>query len=70
MAEKKFKKGDGVEWNTPQGRTKGHVEKVVTDDTQVAGQKLTASKDDPRVIVESDSSGKKAGHNPGSLDKK
>ena len=63
------KKGDHVEWNTPQGRTEGTVEKVVTEDTQVAGQKLKASDDDPRVIVKSDKSGKKAGHKPGSVKK-
>jgi hypothetical protein len=61
--------GDHVEWNTPQGRTEGTVEKVVTDDTRVAGQKLKASDDDPRVIVKSDRSGKKAGHKPGSVKK-
>jgi hypothetical protein len=62
--------GDEVTWNTPQGRTKGKVVKKVTSDTKVAGTKLSASKDDPRVIVESDKSGKKAGHKPESVDKK
>jgi hypothetical protein len=64
------KKGDHVEWNTPQGKTEGTVEEVATEDTRVAGQKLKASDDDPRVIVKSAKSGKKAGHKPGSVEKK
>jgi hypothetical protein len=62
-------KGDKVRWNTPQGETTGKVVKVVTSDTKVKGQKLSASEDDPRVIVESDKSGKQAGHKPDSLKK-
>ncbi len=62
-------KGDKVRWNTPQGETTGKVVKVVKSDTKVKGQKLSASQDDPRVIVESDKSGKQAGHKPDSLKK-
>ncbi len=64
---KDFKKGDKVTWNTPQGETEGKVVKTVTDDVKVGGTQLRASKDDPRVIVESDKSGKQAGHKPDSV---
>ncbi len=66
---KDFKKGDKVTWNTPQGETEGKVVKTVTDDVKVGGTQLRASKDDPRVIVESDKSGKQAGHKPDSVKK-
>ncbi len=54
----------------PQGETTGKVVKVVTSDTKVKGQKLSASRDDPRVIVESEKSGKRARHKPESLKKR
>lgn len=63
-------KGDDVTWNTPQGKTEGKVVKKVASNTKVQGTKLSASKDDPRVIVKSDKSGKTAGHKPESVDKK
>lgn len=64
-----LKKGDKVRWNTPQGETSGEVVRIAKSDTQIKGTKLSASKDDPRVIVESDKSGKQAGHKPGSVKK-
>ena len=48
-----FKQGDTVEWNTPQGKTRGTVKKKLTSQTQVGGQKVNASEDDPRYLVES-----------------
>ena len=62
-------RGDTVEWNTPQGKTRGTVKKKLTSDTEVGGQKITASEDDPRYVVESEKSGKEAAHNPDALDK-
>ncbi len=32
-----FKQGDKVEWNTPQGKTRGKVKKL-TSDTEVGGR--------------------------------
>ena len=64
-----FSKGDKVTWNTPQGETSGTVVEVVTSDTSVEGQKLSASPDDPRYIVESEKSGKRAGHTADALTK-
>ena len=62
-----FKPGDKVEWNTPQGKTRGTVKKKLTSDTEVGGQKINASEDDPRYLVESEKSGKEAVHKPDAL---
>ncbi len=70
-----LKKGDKVEWKTPQGKTEGKVVEKVTEEKTVGnkGQKGTTvkgSKDDPRYVVESAKSGKQAAHKPDALDKK
>ncbi len=70
-----LKKGDKVEWKTPQGKTEGKVVEKVTEEKTVgnSGQKGTTvkgSKDDPRYVVESAKSGKQAAHKPSALDKK
>ena len=64
-----FKQGDTVEWNTPQGKTRGTVKKKLTSQTQVGAQKVNASEDDPRYLVESEKSGKEAAHKPNALSK-
>ena len=69
MAQKEFERGETVEWNTPQGKTRGTVRKKLTSDTQVGEQKITASEDDPRYLVESEKSGKAAAHKPDALSK-
>ena len=58
MTQGEFKQGDTVEWNTPQGKT---------PPTQVGGQNINASEDDPRYLVESEKSGKEAAHKPDAL---
>lgn len=70
MAEKKLRKGDEVAWDTSQGETTGKVVEKKTKDFSVKGTKLKASPDDPRYLVESDKSGKRAGHKPDELRKK
>ena len=65
---KSFKAGDQVSWNTSQGKTHGKVKRKLTEDTQVKGQKITASKDDPRYLVVSDKTGEEAAHKPEALD--
>jgi hypothetical protein len=62
-----FNQGDKVEWNTPQGKTRGMVKKKLTSSTEVGGQKINASEDDPRYLVESEKSGKEAAHKPDTL---
>jgi hypothetical protein len=64
-----FKQGDKVEWNTPQGETRGTVKKKLTSNTEVGGQKISASEDDPRYLVESDKSGKEAAHKSDAISK-
>ena len=64
-----LKQGDKVEWNTPQGKTRGTVQKKLTSNTEVGGQKFNASEDDPRYLVESEKSGKEAAHKPDALNK-
>ena len=64
-----FNQGDTVEWNTPQGVTRGTVKKKLTSSTEVGGQKVNASEDDPRYLVESEKSGKEAAHKPDALNK-
>ncbi|WP_207459301.1 DUF2945 domain-containing protein [Azospirillum sp. SYSU D00513] len=67
---KKLHKGDRVEWDTPQGKTNGHVVREQTSETHIKGHKVAASKDDPQYIVESDKSGKRAAHKPEELRKR
>jgi hypothetical protein len=66
---KTFKKGDKVEWNTPQGKTSGTVEKNLTAPTKIKDHKVAASRSNPEYLVESSKSGKKAAHKPQSLTK-
>ena len=66
---KTLKKGDKVEWNTSQGKTRGTVKKKLTSSTQIKGHKVTASKENPEYLVESSKSGDKAAHKPRALKK-
>ena len=69
MPQEELDQGDKVEWNTPQGKTRGTVKKKLTSRTQVGGQTVAASEDDPRYLVESEESGKEAAHKPDALEK-
>ena len=64
-----FKQGDTVEWNTPQGKTRDKIKRKLTSSTEVGGQKVNASEDDPRYLVQSEKSGKEAAHKPDALSK-
>ncbi len=64
-----LKKGDKVSWETSQGKTTGKVIRKQTLDTHIKGHKVKASEEDPQMIVESEKSGKRAAHKPGSLKK-
>lgn len=66
MAES-LKVGDRVSWGTPQGRTQGTVVERKTKDFQLAGQKFTASDDEPAYVVESEKTGKHAAHKGSAL---
>lgn len=69
MAEKTFKAGDKVHWDTPQGETHGTVVKKETSTTKAGGHTAKATKDDPQYRVKSDKSGKEAVHKPDALKK-
>lgn len=73
MAKKQsasLKVGDSVEWNTPQGKTKGKITKKATGTAKAGGHTAKATKAKPQFEVKSEKSGKKAIHQPGSLKKK
>jgi hypothetical protein len=67
---KSFRKGDKVTWETSQGRTHGRVERKLTSETSIKGQKISASEDDPRYLVKSDKSGERAAHKPEALERR
>ena len=69
LMAKDLKKGDPVEWNTPQGKTTGKVKKKVTSFLKIKGHEVKASKDNPEYLVETDKSHKEAAHAPESLRK-
>ena len=64
-----LKQGDSVEWDTPQGKTHGTVEKKLTEPVKIKSHQVEASKDDPEYLVESDKSHKEAAHKPDELKK-
>jgi hypothetical protein len=64
-----LKRGDRVEWSF-RGRTvTGRVRKRLTERTEVGGQVVAASKDDPRYVVRSDKSGRETARRPAALRK-
>jgi hypothetical protein len=69
MAERTFKKGDHVEWDTSQGETQGRVEKKLTEPTKIKSHEVKASKENPEYLVKSDKTGAEAAHKPEALKK-
>ena len=63
----KFKQGDAVEWNSGSGKATGKVVKRITEPTEVDGNKVEASKDNPRYLVENDNTEKVTGHKADAL---
>jgi len=59
--------GDRVSWNTSQGRTRGRVVRKLTSDITIEDFHVTASAGDPKYLVESEKSGKRAAHRPEAL---
>jgi hypothetical protein len=60
-------KGDGVTWNTSQGKTSGTAVEKKTKRFTFDGQDFVPTDDDPYWIVESSKSGKKAAHKESAL---
>lgn len=69
MAKESLKKGDHVEWETPQGKTDGTVKEKLTSPTTIKNHKVTASKENPEYLVEAIKSKKLAAHKPEALKK-
>ena len=65
-----FKEGDRVIWKSHGGNAEGDVLQKITDESELAGRKVRASKDDPQYVVRSDKSGGEAVHKPSALRKK
>lgn len=65
-----FKKGDKVTWQSHGGTAEGEVLRKVTEDTELAGRTVRASKDEPQYLVRSEKSGGEAVHKPDALTKK
>jgi len=53
-----FKRGDRVEWNFRGRIVAGRVRRRLIERTEIGGQVVAASKEDPRYLVRSDKSGK------------
>jgi hypothetical protein len=62
------KSGDRVRWKSHGGEAHGKVVKKQTSTTRIKGQKIAATTEDPRYIVETDE-GKRAAHKPGALNR-
>ena len=61
MAERRFKVGDRVKWNSSGGQAEGKIVRLARASGSIKGFKYRASSDDPRYIVETDE-GKHAAH--------
>ena len=61
------KQGQKVQWHSLPGYVDGEVVEVVYEEKEVDGKKVKASKEDPRVVLKSASSGKTCVHKPEDL---
>lgn len=67
MSDKKFRKGEDVVWKSHGSRVRGKVDQEITSDTEAAGRKVRASKDEPQYKVRSSKTGSDAVHKPSAL---
>ncbi|OWY43563.1 hypothetical protein AA0120_g9306 [Alternaria tenuissima] len=58
------KKGQKVQWHSLPGYVDGEVVEVLYEEKTVDGKSVKASKEDPRVVLKSESSGKICVHKP------
>ncbi|KAH7372270.1 hypothetical protein BKA66DRAFT_391803, partial [Pyrenochaeta sp. MPI-SDFR-AT-0127] len=58
------KKGQKVQWHSLPGYVDGEVIEVVYEEKKVDGKTVKASKEDPRIVLKSASSGKVCVHKP------
>jgi len=62
-----LRRGDRVEWNFRGRKVVGRVRKRLTSRTEIGGQIVAASKDDPRYLVRSEKSGRETARRPDAL---
>lgn len=67
--EKNFKVGDNVSWESAQGTIRGKIIRKLTKPMEIKGHHVTASKEQPQWLVESDKTGEQASHKPEALTK-
>jgi len=65
-----FKKSDRVTWQSHGGTAEGEVVRKITEDTELAGRQVRASKKEPQYLVRSEKGGGEAVHKPSALRKK
>jgi hypothetical protein len=58
------KHGQKVQWHSLAGYTDGEVVEVAYEDKEVDGKKIKASKEEPQIVLKSESSGKICVHKP------
>ena len=63
-------KGTEVEWNTPQGKTRGKIVENKTSDFEFDGHTHRASDDEPQYVGESATTGARAAHKAGAVTEK
>ena len=65
-----FKKGDKVEWHSPQGPVQGVIKEKLTAPVEIKGHHVAASPDNPEFLVVSDKTGAEAAHKASALKKR
>jgi hypothetical protein len=65
---KELQPGDRVEWNFGRGKAIGTVQRKLTAPTTIGNQKVAATPEDPRYLLETDT-GKEAAHKAEALRK-
>ena len=68
--DKDISPGDKVEWKSHGSTAEGEVTDEITEETETAGRKVTASENAPQYRVVSEKSGGDAVHKPEALTKK
>jgi hypothetical protein len=61
------KSGQKVQWHALPGYVDGEVVEVVYEEKGVEGKRVKASKEDPRIVLKSDASGKICVHKPSAV---
>ena len=69
MAEKQYRVGDHVSWNSEAGRVRGTITRVVTSEIKFKGYTVHASEDEPQYEIRSDKTDHIAMHKGSALTK-